>query len=500
MQKIGIKCTLESDLILTSTTATEGFFKSLDYIPGSKFMGLVASDLYDMSDQQQEQTLDIFHRGKVFFSDAHPLIHNIPTFRVPFDWYIEKDDHKLTSVYLRHLIEEDELESLKSDGIQIEQLRDYFFNTEYRFTKVDQNFSLKSAYNPRKSVAQALVGENFASKDQQLFGYYSLPAYSQWFFTIESINQNYLEMVKASLLDNGKVSYKRLGRSSSTEYGAIKLELVDDIDPIDLSRDAHAGEVSLYAFSNLCFYDKWGNPTTTPTAIQLGLDKADEVLWGKSQIRSRRYASYNKKRNTRNSDRWIIEKGSVFIVKLSKDIKKENFPSLVGAHASEGFGKLWLNPSDLFLPEDTYYLSPGLRPYGYDELDPYECYYDAGTDDQLEAYLNWRLEESSINSQVNKRVNFFINTHEEIFVGVDPSQWGQVRSISKNFGNTDDLYNMLFSESGFLKTGQSKEVWKKKERLGILKNEFNSFSPVKYRREFLIKLATEMAKNASNNA
>ena len=61
--------TLLSDIIITSNASTEGYSESLDYIPGSKFLGIVAGKLYD--EQNINKTLDLFHNGVVKYSDAN---------------------------------------------------------------------------------------------------------------------------------------------------------------------------------------------------------------------------------------------------------------------------------------------------------------------------------------------------------------------------------------------------------------------------------------------
>ena len=40
---IKFKCTLESDLVLSQTSSSEGNQKTLDFIPGNNFLGIVAA-------------------------------------------------------------------------------------------------------------------------------------------------------------------------------------------------------------------------------------------------------------------------------------------------------------------------------------------------------------------------------------------------------------------------------------------------------------------------
>lgn len=46
MTTLQFKCTLLSDVILNQKAATEGPNQTLDFIPGSNFLGIVASKLY----------------------------------------------------------------------------------------------------------------------------------------------------------------------------------------------------------------------------------------------------------------------------------------------------------------------------------------------------------------------------------------------------------------------------------------------------------------------
>jgi hypothetical protein len=78
------KCTLLSDVILTSMANTEGYKESLNYISGTKFMGIIAKKYNNYTSQKK---IDIFHNGIVHFGDAQPMIdEKETTFKVPFSW------------------------------------------------------------------------------------------------------------------------------------------------------------------------------------------------------------------------------------------------------------------------------------------------------------------------------------------------------------------------------------------------------------------------------
>ena len=59
---------LKQPLIVSQQAATAGQHQSLDYIPGSAILGMVASQLY--AQLTPEEALQVFHSGAVRFSDA----------------------------------------------------------------------------------------------------------------------------------------------------------------------------------------------------------------------------------------------------------------------------------------------------------------------------------------------------------------------------------------------------------------------------------------------
>ena len=64
MEKIQFKCELLSDIVLNDSSATEGKRRSLDFIPGNNFLGIVAAQLYKGTD---DDAWNIFHSGHVRF-------------------------------------------------------------------------------------------------------------------------------------------------------------------------------------------------------------------------------------------------------------------------------------------------------------------------------------------------------------------------------------------------------------------------------------------------
>ena len=91
------KCTLESDLVLSQTSSSEGNQKTLDFIPGNNFLGIVASKLYKGG---SAESLELFHSGKVRFGDAHPSVDGIRGLKVPASMYYPKLGSAGTECYI----------------------------------------------------------------------------------------------------------------------------------------------------------------------------------------------------------------------------------------------------------------------------------------------------------------------------------------------------------------------------------------------------------------
>ena len=63
-------CKLISDVVLNASLATEGNMETLDYIPGSNFLGIVAAALYPKMEGKEDEVYDLFHSNRVSYGDA----------------------------------------------------------------------------------------------------------------------------------------------------------------------------------------------------------------------------------------------------------------------------------------------------------------------------------------------------------------------------------------------------------------------------------------------
>lgn len=304
MTSIYFTCTLKSDIIVNASMATTDNVSSLDYIPGSVFLGIVAKELYKRNDKAKEN-YDIFHSGKVKFGNALITDGETISYSYPFSLYKDKLEGKEEYTrYIHHLLDEGNYPKKDDFKIQLKQVRTDYFTlkdttdkdaTEIRELKVEKNFAIKSARD----------SETRRSKDKQMFGYQSIKAGQTFVFCVTFEDDTYKDDVVKALAGT-----RRVGKSRTAEYSLVEIKQIELDNPHEFSNET-ATFCLVYAQSNLCFLDENGQPNLQPKAKDLGFENG-EINWEKSQIRTYNYTSWNAKRHTPNAQRFCIAKGSVF--------------------------------------------------------------------------------------------------------------------------------------------------------------------------------------------
>jgi hypothetical protein len=423
---------------------------------------------------------DLFHNGQVRFGNAYPFAKGRHFYPAPLV-YFSKKGSKITDgqVYLDHLMSKEVRGQLSQDDVQIKQVRKGFVDTAgEHYLSIDTDYQLKSAYD----------ADARRSKDSQMYGYFSIPRDTVFAFSVEDSTGQYGKAIEQALIGEHSI-----GRSRTAEYGRVRIEVAEATEQ-PISQASPTGEVLIYAVSDLCFHDKFGQ-AKLPTAEDLGFVNGAEIDWARTQVRSGEYQSWNTKRWNRNADRWVIKKGSVFYL---KDLAKEANTSIdwVGSYQQEGFGQVWVNPPFLQATQGDHQraeLSKDDQPF------PTIASADAVTisiNDGLLALLDRRAKLRNHESQIYRQVNAFIKEHNKSFIGISSSQWGALRSYAGHAANSAALDQLIFNEkTGFLHRGQSEKIWRSlsaqlEQKVMAKETE----SPTL----FLQKLAAEMAKRTKN--
>ncbi len=467
MRRYWYSCKLLSDVVLHQSSATEANLTTLDYIPGSVFLGVVAKKYSNFG----KNSFDVFHSGKTVFGDAHISENTQYSLKSPLSWHLKKGDSISGSEVKIHnypLLLEDKIERFIKEGVQLKQVREsYFLQKDDAISTLKQKhrYSQKSAYDSAKRK----------SEDSKMYGYNGFIKGSDWVFYIQFDNSVSEETI--SQVDREICGYHYIGRSKTSQYGEIlvkKIEQKTDFSALnsfkllDLKDKNGKKHIFLYALSNIALVDdETGFSTAIPTIKNLELPESCEIDLSKTQIRVRRYRSYNFKRESREFERLIIEKGSVIAIKIDDNFDFGNYSKTlergVGAFLCEGFGKFLVNPQ--FLVK--------------------ECLESAKKDDS-EKNSSEQIDISKLNSDEKILVKWlqkedknrdnevklledvldFIKYNYSNLKKATLSQWGQIRAIA---GKDDEckIYDKLFKDddanpenSGYCVHGVAKDQWK----------------------------------------
>jgi hypothetical protein len=329
MKILQYRCTLCTEVILNVKSATEGNNQTLDFIPGNNFLGIVAGELYSLL--KPEESLIIFHSGKVRFGDAHPEIDGKRALRVPASMYYPKLKKPSDVCYIHHVYDREKDTEDSGEPQQLKQCRAGFYIFEkdrVKEVEVKKSFAIKSAYNR----------ELRRSKDEAMFGYESLDKGMTFLFEIAADED--VDTILMDKIHEAICGEKRIGRSRTAQFGLVFIEPSSYIDKVNYP--VTSDSVYIYADSRLIFLDNNGLPTFQPTIKDFGLD-AGTINWKKSQIRTFQYAPWNFKRQASDADRCGIEKGSVIAIEQMQGALKP----YVGSYQNEGFGKIIVNPDFL---------------------------------------------------------------------------------------------------------------------------------------------------------
>lgn len=308
MRELVFQVEFKSDIVLPSTSNSEGKVGNLDFIAGSAFLGMVASKYSEFDD-----SFDIFHSGKVRFGDAHILIDEQESYKMPLSIFRDKNDESRIANQITS-----DINKLK----QAKQVRNGYMTKSGVLRHLEYNYSQKSAYDRKHR----------RSKDSQMYGYSALKAGSKWQFVVRvdrSIDQKSIDLIINTLKQS-----KRLGKSRSAEYGRVEIIYLADKARDAISIESKTKEIVLYCNSRLALIDEQGNASYDSLYICSGLDSSN-IVFEKTQIRTASYAPYNRARETNDSERLCIEKGSVIVLKDLNASQLDEIKNGVGMYLSE---------------------------------------------------------------------------------------------------------------------------------------------------------------------
>ena len=436
MRQRNFKVTFLSDIVLHGSSNSEGNIETLDYITGSSFLGMVAKNYDEFA--KTFDTFDIFHSGKVRFGEATPYFENKTTYKVPFCFFAPKLDSDKKEVKNNHFIDYDNQAELDK---QYKQIRSGYITSNFDYINLNHTYSQKAAYDK----------ENRKSKDSSMFGYKAIKKGATWKFTIK-FDKDLDEKIEKQVVEN-ILGEKYLGKSKTAQYGKILIEELKDFKEENLENLNPKEITYVYINSSLALFNANGMPTFEPTIENLGLTNAS-INWEKTQIRTKKYTSYNFKRQTNDYTRLVIEKGSVIAL---KNVSNEDINILkngIGGYLNEGYGEVLINPSFL-LKEGSFSLNKTEKKEVKLDIQKEKV------DDVLISFLGNKKESKNKTYTLGEEVQEFIEDNKTKFEMVSKSQWGQIRMLVQFNQKNRDYVEKI---KDFITHGTSKKQWESAEK------------------------------------
>ena len=436
MRQRDFKVTFLSDIVLHGSSNSEGNIETLDFITGSSFFGMVAKNYDEFA--KTFDTFDIFHSGKVRFGEATPYFENKTTYKVPFCFFAPKLDSDKKEVRNNHFIDYDNQAELDK---QYKQIRSGYITSNFDYINLNHTYSQKAAYDK----------ENRKSKDSSMFGYKAIKKGATWKFTIK-FDKDLDEKIEKQVVEN-ILGEKYLGKSKTAQYGKILIEELKDFKEENLENLNPKEITYVYINSSLALFNANGMPTFEPTIENLGLTNAS-INWEKTQIRTKKYTSYNFKRQTNDYTRLVIEKGSVIAL---KNVSNEDINILkngIGGYLNEGYGEVLINPSFL-LKEGSFSLNKTEKKEVKLDIQKEKV------DDVLISFLGNKKESKNKTYTLGEEVQEFIEDNKAKFEKISKSQWGQIRMLVQFNQKNRDYVEKI---KDFITHGTSKKQWESAEK------------------------------------
>jgi CRISPR-associated protein Csx10 len=427
---IHIRLDLESDVVVSRSSATFGGHESLDYLPGAMLRGAFAAYL----NREAPALIDAaLFSGRLRFGPAYPIgDKDSPSVPVPRSWHHGKGNSLETTR---------DLSSNKAvEGEQFVQLRDGYLASA-KLVSVEMAFTMRTA-----------TDRGGRASDGLLFGYQAIRA-GQGFMARIDVDDPTLVGHVEKWIASGKV---RLGRSRTAEFGTVRLAKTSagDLDALR-SEGPKDGTLIGYCFSDLLLRDAGsGAPTLTPMPAHFGLT-GGEFDPKRSYLRTRAYSPFNGERRRPDLERQVIEAGSVIVFTNVPASEVTAVVSRAGAAHGEaiedGLGQVLWNPKLLTPPAG---LAKAERQKGGPKASVNAT---SAPDGSLGTFVNGFVLAAQRDAEIDKTVTRLGNMLREF--RIPPSQWGVLRDIGRGGGTFEAVRGALSEQISKSKGVSAQLIW-----------------------------------------
>jgi hypothetical protein len=441
MSTFWLKIQLVDDAIFSDSMRTTGGHTTLPYITGAAILGAAASRLYGRKGIDNYQ---YFHSGNIRFGNGYPICGDQVALPMPLSLqYPKSNPPSYDSDHPGHLQAGDlvntAMQPLKVD-VQYKAIRKGFLSASGQHYKTATREDTKSATGGARMVERS-----------QLFSYQSITA-GQCFIS-EIIAQ---DDAQAECLKKALAGTLHLGRSRSAQFAKSHTTVLTQAPQGFACNPEPSQQIVIWAVSDLCLTDDYGQPLLTPTGASLFGQHGASMTYvaDKSSLRFRSYAPYNGKRRHYDMERQLISAGSVLVFESEEKVNPTLLPNMVGLHQEHGLGRLLINSE--MLTNAT---------LSFSQLQP--CTEAAVTnplDKTLQATLQSHAEFRSLSHQLNEEVDKALIDLSKAYASNDraqlpsASQWGRVYQGALNSADIKEFIGQLGHESWQQKINSSDQV------------------------------------------
>ena len=254
-----------------------------------------------------------------------------------------------------------------------------------------------------------------------------------------------------------------------------------------------SGQVQIYADSDLCFLNQYGEYTSRLEPSHFGINQSPDATidWSLSKMNFRKYYPYNGYRGHHDPERIVLTKGSVVII---NGVQPSTIKSTcAGVHLSESLGHIIVNPTEL---SNKTILDSAIDRRIKVEPDknndrPYLI--DGGEEDNETLGLIGHLMDQKVKeSKYEKLVEKFDKDHGTQFRSIQSSQWSSLYRQMSVRSDDADISN-IFKNGGYLRSGQREAKWESGQ-VRALETFVSSISAPKKRQELLRRIAKEYCR------
>ena len=338
--------TLKDNVIVSQTAATIGQHQSLDYIPGSVFLGVAAARLYaELEREDPAMAWKVFHSGAYRFGNATLTAGDFATVPLPMAFHTLKGENwkQDGSDGLKYL-QRGKVMSFLAPAADVEQrlkaqqpvqIRAGFINARGAVVTADYHYEMKTAVSEHSNVAA----------ENQLFGYQSLKSGQTFRFILESHEQDTELFARIAGVFDGQI---RVGRSRSAQFGRA---LCRPLKKLERPGFKQATQFHVLCCADVALTTAGGVASYQPQASDLGLPDDWTFDLSRSFIRTRQYSPYNGKRRCYDPERLVIQKGSVLSFAGGCEASLPD-TFAIGSYQEQGLGRVQLM-SDWMLALDV---------------------------------------------------------------------------------------------------------------------------------------------------